>query len=375
MAFVTELFRSSADAGVVMPADMGVDAGVTAQADVTALPDAGPTSLLDTIASVVADPQQDPAVQADANPAEKIPTMADIQNQLDAINNTTWRPEVAPSHDKISTDVVRGNQATANMVTDATQKLGAVNAAEADLNKLSAAVEAGKVAEPEMPAAAAKDDATPTAAGMARGAVADVGVTAMMTAINPVLGAAYGAVGVVSTVRNLFNAGTTMASENGQGSYGAPTASSTPVKLTGAEAREYRRSGHVEAQDVSPAKNTFAAASAGYTRGPTAPTHDEFGAIPHHDLVFGANNMEDSMDGLKGVKVEESPAIAAMRGEIKTMQQAFTWQRDTGKDLQDVYKDRAANGVELNNDTLADAMNRGMKLNTGGGPVINGMVA
>lgn len=373
MALIADLFKVTAEP-LAMPdvnapdsAPIGIDAETTAVAA-----DAGPAGgVLDALVATVADSKIAPAQNS---PAETVPTAQAIQDQLDAINAITWKPEIAPKNDAVSTDVVRGNNATAGMVKDATVKLAAVTTAEADLKKLETAVADGTVAQPEMPVS--KADAPATAGGMARGAVADAAVTAAMTAINPVLGAVVGGLSLVNTARDFMNAGSLLAADKGQGSFGAPTASSQSVKLTGAEAREYRRSGNIAAQDVSPAKDTFAAQAAGYNRAPSAaPAKDEFGVVPHNDLVFGANNMRDSMDGLKGVAVEKSPALAALRGQIVDMKTALTDQREVGKDLQNVYQARAQDGVELTGDTLADAMNRGMKINTNGGPAISGMVA
>lgn len=136
--------------------------------------------------------------------------------------------------------------------------------------------------------------------------------------------------------------------------------------MTKAEAREYRQSGAQPGRDSSPAQNTFEQAG----RTGAAP-------MPIEDMIFASNNTRDSLASINDspVPVKETPGVMALREDIRSIKADYQLQKDTGEELQDVYENRARHGVEANADSIMDAMDRGMKLNTQGGPVINGAMA
>lgn len=327
--------------------------------------DAAPQSLLETMASPFVDRNIDNHAAAPQNP-----NLQDIQQQLDAIRETGWKPEIAPARDKISTDVVRGNEASANMVTDAHDKLHMINAAEQDLNKFVNAQPDGR-----SPQDGARADAGIGAGigpgismgGGMRGLAFDTVATAGLAALNPALGAGYAALSLAKSVQQVQQAFTGAGPATGQGSFGNPTASArSSGPMTKAEAREYRQSGAQPGRDSSPAQNTFEQAG----RTGAAP-------MPIEDMIFASNNTRDSLASINDspVPVKETPGVMALREDIRSIKADYQLQKDTGEELQDVYENRARHGVEANADSIMDAMDRGMKLNTQGGPVINGAMA
>lgn len=339
-------------------------ATVTAATPASAVADAGPQSMLEALTSFVTDRGVEEKIADKTAPAQQdVPTYKEVANKIADVKVENLRHVATPSNDRISTSVPADRNANDYALRSTTEKLGAVNQIEQDLNKIAFAEAAGRPPAQE-PAVETNTDPAMQGGlgGIARSAVTGGIVTAGITAaFGPVAGAVVGGAMALGDVKSLAGmvAG---ARANGAGTFAGDTGSSGRYeKMTKAEAR----SESLRSEGNSPAQNSFAAVAKA-APAPVAPKPE----------LADVETVSNSLEGVSKLKVQESPQLMAMRQDVERMKSVLTLQNSDARDLKNVFDDRGQKGVQLNAESVLEAHERGMQITNAAGRLsLNGMVA
>ncbi|MBU0858752.1 MAG: hypothetical protein KJ667_02335, partial [Alphaproteobacteria bacterium] len=114
-----------------------VNTGVASGAAMAA--DAGPQSILDALTSLVTDHKVNQQVVDATAPVEAAPTYNSVANKIADVKVENLQHISAPVQGKISTSIPADRQANNYALESTTQKLGALDKIDTDLNKIAAA--------------------------------------------------------------------------------------------------------------------------------------------------------------------------------------------------------------------------------------------